>query len=158
MSHSHQYEASIVWSGAEQGPTASYEGYSREYRIAIAGKPELRGSADPSFRGDPGLHNPEDLLVVSLAACHMLTYLALCARAGIPVVSYEDRAWGEMTIKDKRLRFTEVILRPNVVVAAGADLAKAGELHEQAHDLCFVANSVNFPIRHEAQVAHARPE
>lgn len=157
MSHAHEYEATLVWDDAGKGPTFDYESYSRQYTISVPGKAPMRGSGDPSFKGDAGLHNPEELLVVSLSACHMLTYLALCARAGIGVVSYEDRAWGTMTIKDKRLRMTDVLLRPRVAIAPGADREKALALHEQAQDLCFIANSVNFPVRHEAQVAEAAP-
>ena len=118
-------------------------------------KPAFRGSADPTFRGDPALCNPEDLLVVALSSCHMLSYLAECALAGIAVVAYEDAAAGTMAMADGRVRFTEVVLRPRVIVAAGADLARAEALHQNAHDVCFIASSVNFPVRHEATVTRA---
>jgi organic hydroperoxide reductase OsmC/OhrA len=153
MANTHHYQAKVVWSGAAQGPTETYEGYSREYLVEIEGKPSLKGSADPTFRGDPKIHNPEDLLVASLSACHMLTYLALCARGGIKVKSYEDRATGTMTFKDGKMGFTEVVLSPKVTLEAGSDLEKAKNLHEKAHDQCFIANSVNFPVRHEARVS-----
>lgn len=152
MSQQHDYRAHIVWTGAARGPTTSYDSYSREYRVEIAGKPPLAGSADKTFRGDPALHNPEDLLVVALSTCHMLSYLALCARARIPVVSYEDAASGTMVLQGGGGRFTEVVLRPRVVVAAGVDPDKARRLHDEAHHVCFIANSVNFPVRHEAEV------
>ena len=96
-------------------------------------------------------HNPEDLLVASLAACHMLTYLAECARAGIEVVAYEDQASGKMAFKDRKMRFVEVTLAPQVTIAAG-DLAQAEALHAKAHDGCFIASSVNFPVLHTATV------
>lgn len=150
----HHFAARVVWSGAERGGTTSYDAYSREYRVEIEGKPPLRGSADPAFRGDAALHNPEDLLVAALAGCHLLSYLALCARAGIEVVAYEDRARGRMAIKDGRMRFVEVELAPQVVVAAG-DLDKAKKLHEQAHALCFIANSVNFPVLNPPTIMQA---
>lgn len=155
MSQQHDYRVRLVWSGAARGPTSGYDAYSREFRAEIAGKAPLTGSADKSFRGDPALHNPEDLLVVALSACHMLSYLALCALARIPVVSYEDAASGTMVTEGGGGRFTEVVLRPRVMVAAGADLARARQLHEKAHAICFVANSVNFPVRHEAEVTAA---
>lgn len=148
----HRFECRLVWTGAAKGPTTSYESYSREYAIEIPGKPRLIGSSDKAFLGDPSLHNPEDLLVASLSACHALTYLALAARAGILVHGYEDAAEGTMSVKDRRLRFTEVVLRPRVVVAPGTDLEAARRLHEPAHDHCFIANSVNFPVRHEPVV------
>ena len=155
MAKTHHYSALLTWTGAAAGPTTDYATYSREFTVQIAGKPAFRGSADPTFRGDPALCNPEDLLVVALSSCHMLSYLAECALAGIAVVAYEDAAAGTMAMADGRIRFTEVVLRPRVVLAAGADLGRAEALHQRAHDVCFIASSVNFPVRHEATVAHA---
>jgi organic hydroperoxide reductase OsmC/OhrA len=156
MSKSHHYDLKLRWTGAAMGPTASYAGYSREYRIEIAGKPPITGSADPTFRGDPALANPEDMLVAALSACHMLSYLAVCALGKIKVISYEDAASGTMNeIGPQRSAFTEATLRPRVVVAAGTDLAKAKALHDQAHKICFIANSVNFPVRHEPEISQA---
>jgi organic hydroperoxide reductase OsmC/OhrA len=154
MAHPHHYRATTVWTGAAHG-LRDYDSYSREWRAEIEGKPALRGSADAAFKGDAAFHNPEDLLVVALSTCHMLSYLALCARVGIAVLEYVDEAEGTMAIKDRRMRFTEVILHPGVTIAADADLARAEALHEQAHAECFVANSVNFPVTHRATVTRA---
>ena len=154
-SHQHIYRAALAWTGAAEGPTTSYQSYSREYRVEIPGKPAFQGSADQAFRGDPALVNPEDLLVVALSSCHMLSYLALCARAALPVVSYTDEAQGTMDMRDGKIRFVEVVLRPRVVVGKGAELERARKLHEDAHGLCFIANSVNFPVRNEPQVTEA---
>src|SRR5262245_6076123 len=148
----HEYSARLVWTGASAGPTSSYQAYSREYEFQAPNKPAVRGSADPHFRGDATLYNPEELLVISLSTCHLLSYLAECARAGVHVVRYEDEAHGTMTVKDGKLRFTDVLLRPRVTIAQGSDFGKARELHERAHADCYVANSVNFPVRHEATV------
>jgi organic hydroperoxide reductase OsmC/OhrA len=144
----HRYRAHLTWTGAAAGPARDYASYSREYRIEFDGKPALSGSADPAFRGDPALHNPEDLLVASLSACHMLTYLALCVRAGIVVTAYEDDAVGTMSETAGTGRFTGVLLRPRVTIDAG-DPERAQALHEQAAADCFVAASVNFPVTHE---------
>ncbi len=151
MAHIHSYQATISWSGA----TRDYDSYSREYSVAIPGKPKFRASADAAFRGDPRLYNPEDMLLVALATCHMLSYLAVCARIGIVVSAYEDQAQGTMAFKDRRMRFTEVVLRPRVTIAQTIDEARAMAAHEQAHDECYVANSVNFPVRHEATIVTA---
>jgi organic hydroperoxide reductase OsmC/OhrA len=151
----HEYSANIVWTGARGGPTTSYQAYSREYEFRVGAKPAMRGSADPHFRGDASAYNPEDLLVVALATCHLLSYLADCSRAGVHVLAYEDDAQGVMAVKDGKLRFTEVVLRPRVTVARGTDLDKAHALHEQAHEGCFIASSVNFPVRHEATIVVA---
>lgn len=155
MAHEHEYAAWLTWTGAAAGPTTTYAAYSREYRVEFAGKPALLGSADPAFRGDPALHNPEDLLVAALSACHMLSYLALCARAGIAVRAYRDEARGRMAMKDGRMRFVEVVLHPEVELEPGASLDRAKALHAEAHAVCFIANSVNFPVRNEPTVAVA---
>jgi organic hydroperoxide reductase OsmC/OhrA/Uma2 family endonuclease len=152
MTKEHVYRINTVWTGASQGSTSSYDAYSREYAINIEGKPPFVGSADPTFRGDASLYNPEDLLLMALSACHMLSYLALCARAGIRVVSYSDAATGKMAQKNGKIRFTEVILHPLVTIEAGDDLEKARSLHDNAHHVCFIANSVNFSVLHEAKM------
>src|SRR5262249_13030444 len=143
------------WTGAARGGTTSYESYSREVRVDVDGKPPLALSAAPSFRGDPSLHNPEDLLVAALSSCHFLSYAALCARGGIAVVGYEDHATGTVDRVDGVTRFTEVVLRPRVTVAPGSDVEKARALHEKAHAICFIASSVDFDVRHEPTVVVA---
>jgi len=148
----HHYATRLTWTGAAQGGTRDYQGYSREYRADFADKPSLTGSADPAFRGDPALHNPEDLLVVALSSCHMLSYLALAALEGLEVVAYEDEASGTMLQEGRGGRFSEVVLRPRVTLAPGSDVTRAHALHEDAHQTCFIANSVNFPVRHEAEI------
>jgi organic hydroperoxide reductase OsmC/OhrA len=157
MPKEHIYRVSTVWTGASQGTTSSYQSYSREYTANIEGKPPLIGSADPSFRGDRHLYNPEDLLVIALSACHMLSYLAICARAGIRVVDYSDEAVGKMTYKDGKMQMTEVLLYPKVIIEAGNDLKSAIAFHRQAHDECFIANSVAFPVLNEPIVLEAQP-
>ena len=149
MSKEHHFACRTVWTGAAAGSTRDYESYSRTYEVAIVGKPTLTGSAAGEFKGDESKHNPEDLLVIALSACHMLSYLALAARAGIAVTAYVDETEGTMAMKDRRVRFTDVLLKPRVTVAPGTDKAKAEALHEKAHEICFIANSVNFPVRHE---------
>jgi organic hydroperoxide reductase OsmC/OhrA len=148
----HIYEATLEWTGAAAGPTSDYKSYSRDYRVLMPGKPVLAGSADPTFLGDPKLHNPEDLLLASLAACHMLSYLALCAREKIAVTSYRDEAIGTMAIKDRKMRFVAVRLRPHVIIADPAKLERARALHADAHAECFIANSVNFPVANDSAV------
>jgi len=157
QSAQHLFETRLVWTGAVKGGSTSYETYSREYRLDLKGKPSIRGTAAPVYRGDPSLPNPEDLLVASLSACHFLSYVALCSRAGINVIAYEDEAEGTMDKVDRVERFTEVRLRPKVTVAPGSDPEKARALHERAHAICFIANSVNFPVRNEPTITVAAP-
>lgn len=113
----------------------------------------IPGSSDPSFRGDRTRYNPEELLVASLSGCHMLWYLHLCADHRIVVIRYRDAAEGKMSeAPDGSGRFTEVVLQPEVTLQAGADRELAQVLHEKAHQLCFIANSVNFPVRCQASI------
>ena len=153
----HRYAARIRWTGAAAGPTLDYATYSRAYVVECDGKVPLHGSADTHFRGDARLHNPEDLLVASLSACHLLSYLAVCARAGIAVTAYEDDARGEMTLVDGRIRFREVVLHPRVTIADASRIDEATALHAQAHRECFIANSVNFVVRNEPAVSAGAP-
>jgi organic hydroperoxide reductase OsmC/OhrA len=153
----HRYAATVEWTGDEGVGTRDYRSYRRDHVVRVAGKPDLLGSSDLSFRGDRTRHNPDELLVVSLSACHMLWYLHLAASAGIVVRAYEDRAEGTMVIDpDGGGRFTEAVLRPRVRIEAG-DPARARALHDEAHRKCFVANSVNFPVRHEPTIEGPGP-
>jgi organic hydroperoxide reductase OsmC/OhrA len=156
MPTQHRYSASVRWTGNLGAGTAEYKAYARDHEIGAPGKPPIPASADPAFRGDGSRYNPEELLVASLSACHMLWYLHLCAVSGIVVVDYRDEAEGSLAeTEDGGGHFTEVVLRPRVTVRPGADLALAEALHARAHALCFIANSVNFTVRHEALVADA---
>jgi organic hydroperoxide reductase OsmC/OhrA len=141
------YTASLAWTGASAGPTATYQSYSRAWRMEFVGKPPLDGSADPAFRGDPALHNPEELLLAALASCHMLSYLALCSLKKIEVTSYSDKPEGMMKrLADGQTAFVSVKLYPQVTIADASKLDAAIALHEGAHKECFIANSVNFPV------------
>jgi organic hydroperoxide reductase OsmC/OhrA len=116
------------------------------------GKPVIPGSADPLFRGDKARWNPEELFLASIASCHQLWYLHLCAVSGIVVTAYVDHAEGELDEnEDGSGQFQRVVLRPHITIAAG-DKAKALALHQEAHAMCFIANSVNFPIEHDATI------
>lgn len=152
----HVYEIGMEWTGNEGEGTKTYRSYRRDHVITAPGKPPLPGSSDPSFRGDPGRYSPEDLLVASLSSCHMLWYLHLCAVNQITVVAYVDAATGIMEeTADGSGAFAEVTLRPRVTIAVGGDAAKATALHREAHRFCFIANSVNFPVKLEPNVTKA---
>jgi organic hydroperoxide reductase OsmC/OhrA len=146
----HQYAIDIAWTGNTGTGTSSYRAYERSHTISAAGKPPIAGSSDPHFRGDAARYNPEDMLVASLSTCHMLSYLHVCAVAGIVVVAYEDHATGTMEeTSDGGGHFTEVVLHPVVTITDAARMAEANQLHHKAHQLCFIASSCNFPVRHE---------
>ena len=148
----HEYRAAIAWTGNKGSGTSTYQGYSRDHVIGSECKPSIAGSSDPAFRGDPARYSPEDLLVASLSACHMLWYLHLCATNRVNVVAYEDQASGRMEVgADGSGRFTKVTLRPSVRITPDSDPVRARALHAEAHRYCFIANSVNFPVEIEAQ-------
>jgi organic hydroperoxide reductase OsmC/OhrA len=149
----HRYSVQVRWTGDLGTGTSGYRAYKRDHEISAAGKQPILGSSDPAFRGDPSRYNPEELLVASLSTCHMLWYLHLCAEAGIVVTGYADEPTGTMVeTADGGGRFTEVVLRPRVRVAAGTDPQLVAQLHEKAHHLCFIANSVNFPVICQAMI------
>ncbi|MFP5515409.1 MAG: OsmC family protein [Alphaproteobacteria bacterium] len=154
MAHrEHRYSVRVDWTGNLGTGTSAYRAYSRDHTISAGTKPAIPGSSDPAFRGDPARWNPEDMLVGALSACHQLWYLHLCASAGIAVTAYADEAEGVMEEgADGGGRFSGVVLRPRVTLAPGSDTAKALALHREAAEKCFIANSVNFPVRHEPAV------
>ena len=143
----HNYRSQLVWTGNLGEGTATYAGYGRDYTVTISGRPDLHGSADKHFRGDAARHNPEDLFLAAISSCHLLSYLAECALAGVRVVAYEDDAHGVMvTNKDGGGRFERVTLHPKVTLEPGADHVTALGLHAVAHAKCFIANSCSVPI------------
>lgn len=152
----HQFQVTVRWTGNTGEGTSSYRAYSRGHEVTSGQAPMILGSSDPAFRGDAERWNPEQLLVASLSQCHMLWYLHLCAEAGAVVVDYVDDASGTMELAaDGGGRFTEVVLRPSVTLRAGAteeSVQAAQQAHHRAHELCFIANSVNFPVRTEAAI------
>jgi len=153
----HVFTAEVEWTGDTGSGTSDYRSYRRTHVVRAPGKPDLPGSSAPVFRGDPDRYDPEELLVASLSACHMLWYLHLCAVNGVTVVGYLDRPSGTLVESDDGSgRFHEVVLRPAVRIARGSpDVARS--LHEEAHHRCFVANSVNFPVRCEPTIERAGP-
>lgn len=149
MSKDHNYKLTVKWTGNKGSGTSDYKVYERSHQISVENKPDISGSSDPAFRGDKTKHNPEELLVASVSSCHLLWYLHLCAEAGVIVTDYVDNASGIMLeTPDGGGHFTEVTLNPNVTVTEESMIEKANELHKRANELCFIANSVNFPVHH----------
>lgn len=143
----HSYAVQIDWTGNDGKGTKTYRSYRRDYTIASPGKAAIQGSSDPAFRGDPTRFNPEELLVASLSSCHMLWYLHLCSTNGVTVLDYQDHASGVMAEStDGSGAFTGVRLSPRVTISDAPDEEKALSLHHEAHNLCFIARSVNFPV------------
>jgi len=156
MAKQHDYIARVEWTGNRGEGTRTYRGYDRTWDIATPGKPAIHCSNDPLLGGDPGLPNPEDLLLASLSACHMLWYLHLASAAGIVVHAYQDNPIGAgETSPNGAGRFLSATLKPHIVVEAGADLAEAEAIHHRIHQFCFIARSVNFPVDYAPTFATA---
>ena len=151
----HTYQTHLHWTGNQGTGTSSYRAYSRDHEHTADNKQiSIPGSSDPAFRGDPSRYNPEELLLSSLASCHMLWFLHLCAESGVVVLAYEDTPSGTMAeTADGGGHFTNVTLYPKVKVAEAAMLARVDDLHHRANKLCFIANSVNFPVLHEGSAS-----
>jgi organic hydroperoxide reductase OsmC/OhrA len=154
MGKEHQYSVTTIWKGNRGTGTSHYRAYGRDHEIYADGKSaRVLGSSDAAFRGDPSRYNPEELLVGALSACHMLAFLHLCADAGVVVTDYLDNAAGVMVEdSDGGARFTRVTLHPRTVITDPSRIAETTGLHAKAHQLCFIARSVNFPVEHEALV------
>lgn len=151
--NSHVYHARVVWTGDLGNGTRTYTDYARRHEISISGKPTLLGSADAMFRGDADRWNPEDSLLGSISACHMLWFLHLATDAGWVVRSYEDAAEAKMELnRDGSGQFSSATLRPSVEIASG-DKALSDDLHHKAHAMCFIARSLNFEVTCKASVA-----
>ena len=149
MAPTHAYAITTTWTGNRGEGTASYRAYGRDHDLEAAGRPTLAASSDPAFRGESDRWNPELLLVAALSDCHLLSYLHLCAVNGVVVTGYRDEATGAMEQVGEGGRFTEVVLHPVVTVSDESMIERANTLHHDAHASCFIASSVNFPVRTE---------
>lgn len=146
----HFYKVEVKWTGNTGDGTKNYTAYERSHSIKVDEKVIIQCSSDASFRGDKTKYNPEELLVASLSACHMLSYLHVCSAAGVVVINYIDEATGTMQqTQNGGGHFTEVTLHPTVIVSDASMIEKANALHKKANELCFIANSCNFPVHHK---------
>jgi organic hydroperoxide reductase OsmC/OhrA len=148
MHPDHSFEVSVEWLGNRGTGTSHYRAYGREHRVTAEGKPEIAGSSARVFHGNLDRWNPEEELIAALSACHMLSYLHVAVLHGVVVDAYTDAATGTMRVNDEGGgRFTEVTLSPVVTISTG-DPDLANSLHAEASRKCFIAASVNFPVRH----------
>jgi organic hydroperoxide reductase OsmC/OhrA len=155
MDFDHHYAVRVQWQGNLGAGTSDHRAYSRDLLITSEGNPQIEGSSDPAFRGAPERWNPEELMLAALSECHLLSYLYVAVKHGVVVTAYEDDAVGAIVqTADGGGHFTSVTLRPVVTIAAGdPDVARA--IHQEASQKCFIAASVNFPVRHEPRIVVA---
>lgn len=148
----HEYPVSLSWAGS----TANYDNYSRNHEVQI-GEAGFRLSADPAFKGDPSLANPENLLVAAASSCQMLSFLAVSARSGVEVIVYSDEALGIMPEDDLPVRITRITLKPSITVRTiknshQATVSRVERLIDKAHQSCYIANSLSSEIVIEASI------
>jgi organic hydroperoxide reductase OsmC/OhrA/ketosteroid isomerase-like protein len=141
--HDHHYLARTAWSGS----TAGFQAYDRTHEASCPpASPTLTLSADPAFKGDPALLNPEQLLVLAASSCQLLSFLAVAARARIDVVAYEDDAEGVMPADERPMRIARIVLRPRIAVHGDTPDERLHQLAEIAHRECFIANSLSSEV------------
>jgi len=151
MKKLHHYSISNRWEGNSGNGTSGPRNYERSHRITIDGKPELELTTDNPLVGDKRKLNPEDLLVTALSSCHLMSYLYLCSLEGVVVLGYEDKAEGIMLETEAGGgSFQKVKLKPVIELADATMIDRAKELHHKAHEICYIANSINFPVEVEA--------
>ena len=147
MAQQHVFEGTLHWSGGSHQDEHGKLKLARAFAVRFKDKPAIEGSSPAVFNGDDSRHNPETLMVASLMSCHHLTYLAVCERANIALLEYNDSATGTLAIKDGKMRMVEIVLWPQVRIANAAQLEQARELHAKAHANCFMSNSVIFEVK-----------
>jgi len=140
------FQTRVRWTGSYVEGQTGGRSYTRDMLVEPAGKPPIPGSASAHFLGDDARYNPEDLMLASLAECHLLTYLAIAAKARVVIVELEVSASGVIALVSGKMRFREATLVAVTKVASAEDTQRATELHASAHRHCFMSNSVNFPI------------
>ncbi len=151
MYKEHTYQLVTEWTGNDGLGTADVKKYNRGHTVKNEGKPDLQLTTDNAGVGDKTKLNPEDLLVSAISSCHLLSYLYLCSREGVVVHAYKDHARGCMIENELGGgSFKEVVLSPTVVVETSTMIERAEALHHAAHEICYIANSVNFEV-------HIRP-
>jgi organic hydroperoxide reductase OsmC/OhrA len=156
MSDTHTFETTLAWPADTAQKLPPDPAFSRNSVLAAPGKPVIVASSPAVFGGEPARYNPEEMLLLSLSQCHMLTYLAIAAKKRMGVLKYEDRVVGTLGMgASGKMQMVDVLLRPRVTVAKGANLADALALHEKAHANCFIANSVNLTVRNEPSIIEA---
>ena len=149
MGFKHLFKARLNWTSASKETISTSKKYTKTHQITIEDKAILNVSAAKAFKGDPYLYNPEDLLLSSVVSCHMMSYLYVCSQNDINVISYQDNAEATLEVTENGSgRFIEVRLHPKISIQQPEKIDLALSLHAKANELCFIANSCNFPILH----------
>lgn len=148
----HLFKVALNWMKKDNISSSLSRIYTKSHHISIEGKPDLEVSAAKAFKGDPNLYNPEDLLLSSLTSCHMMSYLYCCMQYKIEVISYQDHSEATLQVNpDGSGKIVKVDLFPDIIISDSSQIELAISLHKKANELCFIANSCNFPVYHHAK-------
>ena len=149
-----QYVAEILWLRGEQDFLSNR--YSRAHSVCFDGGVEIPGSSSPHVvplpMSDASAVDPEEMFVASLSSCHMLWFLSIAAKKQFCVDRYRDSALGTMAKNEAgKLAMTAVTLRPEVTFSCELQPSRVqiDQLHHEAHDECFIANSMKSVVRCE---------
>ena len=149
----HYFKASLQWNLKSEADFKSKKIYTKNHTISFEGKESISVSAAKVFKGDPTLVNPEDLLLSSVTSCHMMSYLYVCQQNNIEILSYQDHSEAILEVNsDGSGKITKIILNPTIKIKDESKIDLAISLHKKANQLCFIANSCNFPILHHPSV------
>ncbi len=147
----HEYAATVAWQRAADAKFTDNR-YSRAHQWRFDGGTVVPASSSPAVvplpMSDAAAVDPEEAFVASLSSCHMLWFLDLARHAGHVVTAYEDEADGSLDkCADGKVRITRVTLRPRISFAGPQpDAAAMDALHHEAHDRCFIANSITAEV------------
>jgi len=137
----HTYRTAVRWTGEKRGISTA------------SGKPSIDVATPPEFKGHEGIWSPEDLFVISVNVCVMMTFLAFAERARLSLTRYESEAEGQLEFIDGGFQFTRVNVRPQVLQKPGTDVSKAHELMAKAEKYCLVSRSVKSEVEVEASIS-----
>ncbi len=162
MIDAHVFEITLTYPADATQAMPPNANFSRNNIMRSAAKHEVAASSPAAYGGDDTRYNPEELLLMSLSECHMLTYLAIAAKKQMTIVRYEDRATGHLGVGEfglaGKISMQQVTLHPRITVASATNLDEARAIHTKAHANCFIANSVNFPLTIESEIIEAARE
>jgi organic hydroperoxide reductase OsmC/OhrA len=145
----HRFELTVQWDSVAGEASSARDRVRRRHTVSHPGKADIEGSSAPAFFGEAERWNPEELLLAALSQCHMLTFFYLASQEGLTITDYVDTPEAVLdTNTDGSGNISEVTLKPRLSIQAGFT-GSLEALHQRASELCFIARSVNFPVRHD---------
>lgn len=142
-----EHKATIIWK--KESGQFTYDTYNRGHLWRFDAGIEVKASATPAYLGNADMVDPEEALAASLSSCHMLTFLAFACKKKFVVESYEDEAVAHVEKNaEGKMAVTRIVLHPRVVFSGekSPTAAELEQLHQGAHEFCFIANSLKAAV------------